>query len=117
MSKKVILITSDKIGDEEKLGKMIGAGFIQAIAMQCEKNKDLLPKAIVFLNNAVLFGLEETNKEVFTALKKLESMGVALEFCETCLNYFEIKDKLAVGNVNHAMNISELLLSHEVLSL
>ncbi|MCE3038072.1 DsrE family protein [Helicobacter anatolicus] len=113
---KVILMKGDKIGEGE-LGKMVGAGFIQAICMQCEKNQNLLPKAIVFLNNSVLFGLEETNKEVFAALKKLESMGVELEFCETCLNYFNIKDKLAVGRINHAMYISELLLSAEVLSL
>ena len=49
--------------------------------------------------------------DVLDDLKKLESKGVQILVCGTCLNYFEIKDKLAVGIVSNMYDIVEIMSS------
>ncbi|MDD5524859.1 MAG: DsrE family protein, partial [Smithella sp.] len=47
--------------------------------------------------------------EVLDDLKQLESEGVQLLVCGTCLNYFEIKDKIAAGTVSNMYDIVETM--------
>ena len=112
-SKKVILIKDDKLGSGD-LGAMMMGGFLGAVGAQA----DLLPKSVVLLNRGVLLGAKEAeNSGALEALKALESQGVEVLFCQTCVEFFEVDARLGVGRVSNAMEISRLLLSHEVLSL
>ncbi|CBG40081.1 hypothetical protein [Helicobacter mustelae] len=112
---KVLLIKDDKIGDGE-LGGMVSDGFLSAIADHAQ-NKELRPRAIVFLNRGVLFGEPGKYPTVFEALQKLQDLGVELEFCKGCVEHFGLEKKLGVGRINDAKNISALLLQYPVLSL
>ena len=40
-------------------------------------------------------------------LKSLEAQGVEIMSCGTCLDYYGLKDKLAVGSVTNMYNIVE----------
>ena len=40
-------------------------------------------------------------------LKELKSRGVKIFTCGTCLNYYELSDKLAVGEVTNMYDIAE----------
>ena len=42
-------------------------------------------------------------------LKKLEQEGVEILSCGTCLDFFEIKDKLQVGEITNMYTIYEKL--------
>ena len=56
---------------------------------------DKLPAAICFYAEGVHLTLDDS--PVLEELKSLESKGVDLIVCTTCLNFYEAMDRLAVG--------------------
>jgi intracellular sulfur oxidation DsrE/DsrF family protein len=56
-----------------------------------------LPKAICFYADGVKMVVE--GSPVLELLQKLEEKGVHLIVCQTCLNYFNVREKLKVGIV------------------
>jgi intracellular sulfur oxidation DsrE/DsrF family protein len=62
---------------------------------------------MVFYNTGVKLTVQ--GSEVLDDLKQLESAGVQLLVCGTCLNYFEIKDKLSAGTVSNMYDILDTM--------
>ena len=54
-----------------------------------------LPKAICFYTEGVKLVVDDS--PVLELLAKLESKGVHLIICQTCLNYYNLRDKVRVG--------------------
>lgn len=69
---------------------------------------DIKPDTIIFMNSGVKLAIE--GSETLEDLKKLEESGVEILVCGTCLDYYEIKDKLAIGEISNAYTIAETLL-------
>ncbi len=91
MPSKVILIQSEGLGrGDDALGKMLMANFLRVLGESPDK-----PKTIVFWNGGVRLLCE--GSEVLGYLKKLEGQGVEILGCTTCLEYFDLEDKLKVG--------------------
>ena len=89
------LISSDTIGHQDlELGKRLMHSFFLKLSEATEK-----PSHILFLEKGVQLLLPE-----FTAVEALkilvEESGVTLLACETCLDYYGIKDKIEVGEVS-----------------
>ena len=145
-NKKVILIKDDRLGSGD-LGAMMIGGFLGAVGAQADllpKSVVLLNRGVLLgankpiplykicsegihtiqglwtydgLRHEVPLEAEAENSVALEALKALESQGVEVLFCQTCVEFFALDGKLGVGKVSNAMEISRLLLSHEVLSL
>jgi selenium metabolism protein YedF len=99
----VIVISSDKMGrGNDELGYVLIRAFLHTVAGQAEK-----PAVMIFYNTGVKLTVQ--GSEVLEDLKQLESAGVQLLVCGTCLNYFEIKDKLAAGTVSNMYDIVETM--------
>jgi len=64
-----------------------------------------LPAAICFYTEGVK--LVVTGSPVLERLSQLESRGVRLIVCSTCLNYFELTDKVQVGIIGGMPDILE----------
>ena len=97
----VIVITSDKLGQgAEELGKVLMKSYTYALT---ETNP--LPKAVMFLNSGVK--LTSEGSEVLENIKKLEGSGVEIISCGTCLDYYNLKEKLQVGIVGNMYSIIE----------
>ncbi|MDN5331435.1 MAG: hypothetical protein PWP45_660 [Tepidanaerobacteraceae bacterium] len=99
----VILVTGDTLGKgSEELGKLLMRNYIYTL-------KDLahMPKCIMFLNKGVY--LTTNGSEVLDTLKELESKGVEILSCGTCLDYYGLKNELAVGSVTNMYAIAEKL--------
>lgn len=90
MSAKMFLITSEGIGLDEPVGKLLMANFLRLLGESPQK-----PAAIVFMNTGVRLVCEGSN--FLEHAKKLEAQGVEMLACTTCLEYFELTDKLKVG--------------------
>ena len=89
----VIYITSDKIGDDIELGKILMKGFIGNI-----KNMDIMPKTIIFVNTGVYI----TTKD-YDAINELKNLNdVEILSCGTCLTHFNIEKELKVGDITDA---------------
>lgn len=97
----VIAIQSEHMGrGDEKLGKILMKSFIYTV-----RETKPYPKSILFFNSGVKLTVEES--EVLDDLKALENEGVEIISCGTCLDYFNLKDKLGVGSISNMYTIYE----------
>jgi selenium metabolism protein YedF len=111
VSSKVFLIQSEGIGrGDDKLGKMLMANFLRLSGESKDK-----PATLVFWNSGVRLVCEDS--PVLDYVKRLEGQGVEILACTTCLEYFELIDKLAAGKPTSMVKSIQSMLSSEVVSL
>ena len=101
--KMIVVLSSDKMGEgDEELGKVLIKGFIYAITQL-----DKYPKAVLLYNSGVKLSSEGSDS--IEDLKLLEENGVEILSCGTCLNFYNLQDKLQVGQVTNMYSIVEAL--------
>jgi len=101
--KMVVVLSSDKMGEgDEELGKVLIKGFVYAITQL-----DKYPKAVLLYNSGVKLSAEGSDS--IADLKILEEHGVEILNCGTCLNFYNLQDKLQVGKVTNMYSIVEEL--------
>ena len=97
----IAVFSSDKMGQgNEELGGVLIKGCIYAIT-QLEE----LPKKMIFYNGGAKLTCEGSDS--LEDLKNLESQGVEIMTCGTCLDYYGLKEKRAVGTVTNMYSIVE----------
>ena len=99
----VVAIASERMGHgNDELGKVLMKGFIFALSQL-----DELPSTILFYNGGATITTEGSPS--LDDLKNMEAQGVEILTCGTCLDYYNLKDKLAVGSVTNMYTIVEKL--------
>jgi len=99
----IIFIASDQMGNgDEKLGQILMKNFIFTLI-----EADKTPDAIYFVNNGVK--LTVGGSDVIEALEKLANHGVDIASCGLCLEYFMVKEALAVGRVSNMLELVNAL--------
>lgn len=99
----VVAVGSDRMGEgSEELGRILIKSFIFALTQL-----DDLPDKILFYNGGAKLTVE--GSESLEDLKTLEEQGVEIQTCGTCLDYYGIKDQLAIGGVTNMYSIVETL--------
>ena len=86
----------------DELGKVLIKGFLYAITQL-----DTLPDTMLFYNGGATLTTEGSDS--LEDLKSLEAQGVEIMTCGTCLNYYDLSDKLAVGSITNMYAIVETL--------
>ena len=98
-----MVVASDRMGEgNDELGKVLIKSFIFAVT-QLEQ----LPKTMLFYNGGATLTTEGSDS--LEDLKSLEAQGVEILTCGTCLDYYGLKDKLAVGGVTNMYSIVETM--------
>ncbi len=99
----VIMITAASIGrGDDELGQVLMKNYLYTL---CQG--DLVPGGIVFLNAGVLLTTE--GSAVLDSLRDLEQKGTELLSCGLCLDFYSLKNKLAVGQISNMYTIAEHL--------
>ena len=99
----VVVVSSDRMGiGNDELGKVLMKGFIFAVTQL-----DTLPKTMLFYNGGATLTTEGSDS--LEDLKSLEAQGVEIMTCGTCLDYYGLKEKLAVGSVTNMYSIVETM--------
>ncbi len=99
----VVVISSPRMGEgNDELGAVLMKGFIYALTQQ-----DKLPQTILFYNGGATLTCE--GSLALEDLKSMEAQGVRILTCGTCLNYYGLTDKLAVGEVTNMYVIAETM--------
>ncbi len=97
----VIVFSANVMGTgEEKLGTSLIKAFVFAVTKQ-----DVLPETVLCYNTGAYLTCE--GADTLEDLKILEAEGVNILTCGTCLDFYGIKDKLAVGSVTNMYEIVE----------
>ena len=86
----LLVIGTEVMGREEKLGKTLMKAFFETI-----KVYQHFPHTMFFLNTGV--HLTTMDPEIAPLLKDMETMGVEIYSCGTCLTQYNLESKLKVG--------------------
>jgi selenium metabolism protein YedF len=90
---KTFWIISDRIGEgDEDLGRLLMHNFLYSLARGETK-----PARLMFMNGGVK--LVCTGSGELDDIKLLADSGVVVKVCGTCLDFFGLKDALAVGEI------------------
>ena len=99
----VVLCATDVLGQgDEKLGNILMKGFLSTLA-----EWENLPQEILFLNAGVRLCLRASG--ALETLKALDARGVALYICGTCVDFYGVREQVAVGTITNMQYISEAL--------
>jgi len=99
----IIVLDSDEMGSgDNDLGKLLLKGFINTI-----EQLDTLPKEIICYNSGITLAIK--GSDTANSLKKIETKGVKIMLCGTCLDFYNLKDNIEVGSVTNMLYIAEKL--------
>jgi selenium metabolism protein YedF len=101
----VLFVASQYMGQGEhaELGTILVRAFFHTLG-----EVEPLPETIIFINSGVKLVVE--GSPVTEDLDALCSQGIEVLACGTCLDYYGLKDKLAVGEISNMYTIAETLL-------
>lgn len=99
----IILITKDQLGDGDiALSKILIKSFIGTLTQS-----DVSNHILIFLNSGVKLCCENSN--VVEDLTLIKNNGAMLLNCQTCLDFYDLSDKLEVGSTTNMYEITSLL--------
>lgn len=102
MKNTLIQITNNGMGaGSDELGLKLITNYFSLI-----KEDENPPKFITFYNSGVK--LLCNGSPAIEILKTLEKKGIQLIACKTCLNHFELMDKIEVGTMGTMIDIINL---------
>ena len=97
----LVVLSANVMGTGDvKLGTSLMKAFVFALTKQ-----DQLPDTILCYNTGASLTCE--GADTLEDLKLLESEGVTILTCGTCLDFYGLKEKLAVGGVTNMYDIVE----------
>lgn len=98
-----IFVSKDQIGEGDfELGVSLLKMFFYTLTQDSN-----LPDCILFMNSGVKAAVE--NEQVVEHLKDLHEKGVEILICGTCLNFYEIANKVQVGTVSNMYDIVDTM--------
>ena len=103
MTNFVYFIASDKIGSQDP---GLGARLMNTFFLKLIQANDL-PSHILLMERGVQLLLPES--PCLDAIKALEGRGVEVLACKTCLDYYDIKEKMGAGKVSNMPDIIEVM--------
>lgn len=101
----VLVIPSEIMGrgEHEELGRIIIQGFLHTL-----NEVSPLPDVLIFFNSGVKLVVE--GSPVLEDLRTLAAQGVQILACGTCLGYYGLKEKVAVGEISNMYTIAETMM-------
>ena len=97
----LVVLSANTMGTgDPKLGTALMKAFVFALTRQ-----DQLPDTVLCYNTGAYLTCE--GADTLEDLKLLESEGVTILTCGTCLDFYGLKEKLAVGGVTNMYDILE----------
>ena len=98
--KTIVVCSSNVMGSNPELGAILMKSFIFSLTKQ-----DVLPDEMIFYNEGVK--LTTCSGDILEDLQYLESQGVEIVSCGTCLDFFHLKEDLKVGSITNMYDIVE----------
>lgn len=97
----LVVLSANTMGTgDPKLGTALMKAFVFALTKQ-----DKLPETILCYNTGAYLTCE--GADTLEDMKLLESEGVTILTCGTCLDFYGLKEKLSVGGVTNMYDIVE----------
>lgn len=99
----IVQVTTSVMGHgDDDLGALLMRSFLKT-QLQLEEK----PDAVLFYNDGVKLCCQ--GSLLIEDLRELEANGIEIIACGTCLNFFELADRLEVGRVTDMLEIATVL--------
>ena len=99
----IIVVPADTMGrGNDPLGGVLMRAYVKTL-----KNLSPLPAKIFFYNTGVK--ITATDSDLIAPLQELAALGVEIYSCGTCLDFFNLKEALLVGQVTNMFEIMEAM--------
>jgi selenium metabolism protein YedF len=99
----VVLVAAEQMGHgDDQLGRILLKNFFFTLA-----ENDTAPDLLLFVNGGAR--LTAAGSELVEALRKLTELGSDIATCGLCLDFFGLKEQLAVGRVTNMLEIATAL--------
>jgi selenium metabolism protein YedF len=101
----VLVVPSEFMGrgEHDELGNLLVRAFFHTLG-----EVEPLPQTIVFFNSGAK--LVAQGSPILEDLCALSEQGIEILACGTCLEYYGLKEKLAVGEISNMYTIAETML-------
>lgn len=97
--KVLVYVDTETMGrGDDGLGRILMRSFLNTL-----KELEIRPWRVIFLNAGVRNVTADS--EYLGILKEIEELGMEIIACGTCLDYFHLKDKVAVGRISNMFEI------------
>lgn len=111
LANKVIVLNHEGMGHgNPALGATILANLLRLLAQAEER-----PKAVFCYNDGVKLLVE--GSPVLQHLQELAEAGVPIQACKTCVDFYNLRDQLRVGEISSMAQFVEYLETCEVVTL
>ena len=110
LSSYVVVVKSQTMGSgDDELGAILMRAFINSLP-----EADNLPSSLIMYNAGIKLALK--GSDTLAAFEKLIAKGVKIYVCGTCVDFFDVKEDLALGTITNMYKIAELTIkaSHVV---
>jgi selenium metabolism protein YedF len=99
----VVMITADRMGSgDDELGTKLIISFFRTLVMI-----EPAPSSIVFYNAGVKLAIDDS--PVLEHIKELQEKGTAIFLCSTCINHFNLRDRIVAGSFSDMYQIISIL--------
>jgi selenium metabolism protein YedF len=103
--KVVVLVDGATVGrGDDLLGAVLMKSFLHTL-----KEIEPRPWRLIFINAGVKLAAE--GSDLLSVLSELESLGIEILSCGTCLDFFKLKEKLREGKVTNMYDIVSSLVA------
>lgn len=99
-SEFVVIFGKDHLGEgSEELGEIMVKSYIYSLTELPQ-----IPTQLFFYHGGIFLTNEKS--PVLADLKRLEEMGTKISSCGACLDFYDLKEELAVGDITNMYTIS-----------
>lgn len=103
VSAPTILVSSNLLGNgDDRLGETLMKVYINTLA-----ESEILPENLMFINGGVK--LTCTGSDVLDSLSLMKEKGVNIISCGACLDFYNLKEELKVGEIGNMYQIIDLM--------
>lgn len=101
----VLVVPSEYMGrGEAKLGSILMRAFFHTLG-----EVEPRPATVIFFNSGVKLVVE--GSKVVDDLQALHAQGLEILACGTCLDFYDLKDHVVVGEISNMYTIAETMLN------
>lgn len=98
-----ILVSSNLLGNgDDRLGETLMKVYINTLA-----ESEVLPENLMFINGGVK--LTCSGSDVLDSLNSMKEKGVNIISCGACLDFYNLKEELKVGEIGNMYQIIDLM--------
>lgn len=104
----VVALSSDTIGSTEGSDAVLGGVLLQGL-LETLKAIEPMPTHLILYSRAVLLAMEDA--PTLPSLQAIAQRGIAIMLCGTCVDHFDKKSAVRVGEIANMLKLLEIQLA------